>query len=145
MGNKWWYNESNDEFVNTRDIKQKPYITTPTDKIDDFNRAKQHAGLRPFKNKMLHENTSTDEENYDGISFNYALLEIPANTVTDSIFLRDGVFDFTIYPYPSEIDVASLDYLKAGTTLVTEESKGTTKLILITHTALMKNFNAIAF
>lgn len=80
------------------------------------SKAKYLANLRRStytnqEKKNAWENANTDDES-SGFSFNYALLKIPPNRVTDGIFLRDGVFDFSVHPYPKEIDVSLLDFAK---------------------------------
>lgn len=44
----------------------------------------------------------------------YKLLKIPKSQLLSDIFLRDGMFDFTIYQYPDGVDVNMLDFYKAG-------------------------------
>ena len=70
---------------------------------------------RDDKRKVnLTESSNKTSSHAEKFPLNYSLLKIPESRLLQSIFLRDGMFDFSTYQYPEGIDVNMLDFNKAG-------------------------------
>ena len=114
MGAKCWYQESKEGVVTIIDKKEaetKGKLAQGT--LAKLNHEDSHLNSEAKENNLAE---SKDDQVSEGV-INYSLLKIPESRILESIFLRDGVFNFSIYPYPSVIDVSKLDFSKEGSTV----------------------------
>lgn len=128
MGSNWWYKEEKAGPITIRDIKKSPYVGGSLNNTYPLAKARYLASIHKnhnYKNRVptASDNAYTDDENSSGPYFKYNLLKIPPNLITDTIFLRDGVFDFYNTQYPDDVETSNLDYCKAGVQLSTDEGK----------------------
>lgn len=87
------------------------------DKVESKRNKKGIYGPHENYRTMTAESSSIHPGSSQRYPLDYTQLDIPESRILESIFLRDGMFDFTIYPYPDDVDVNMLDFCRAGATV----------------------------
>jgi hypothetical protein len=77
-------------------------------KIMELNKVKtRNKGLGYHSNLFTSDDNANNGADHHQI-FDYSLLKMPHNRNLETIFLRDGPFDFLAYNYPSDIELDKL-------------------------------------